>query len=717
MDLTPDQAREELARLSAQMAEADRAYYADDAPILSDAEYDALKARNAALEAAFPDLALPDGPSARVGTAPSSRFAKVRHAEPMLSLDNAFSDEDVAEFVRRVRRFLGLAEDEPVALTVEPKIDGLSASLRYEDGVFVRGTTRGDGAVGEDVTANLATLTEVPKRIEGAPAVLEVRGEVYMTKDDFAALNAEIEAGRAQGTGPRRDKPFANPRNGAAGSLRQKDAGVTAGRPLRFFAYAWGQVSEDLADTQSGVLARLAWMGLPVPPTRTVTGAEAAIAHYREIEAQRAALGYDIDGVVYKVDRLDWQKRLGIITRTPRWAVAHKFPAERARTVVERIQVNVGRTGALTPLANLTPVNVGGVMVANATLHNANEVERLGVREGDTVVIQRAGDVIPQVVEVIEAERPEGSKPFGFPAVCPACGSDAVNEHNPRTGAPDVVRRCSGGLSCPAQALERLKHFVSRRAMDIDGVGERQVEDWYAMALVREPADLYRLAERQDDPRHGTSDLRSYRRRPATKTRAETWTSEVTNQRALDNVFASIEASRRRELGRVIFALGIRHVGETTGKLLARRYETKDGFVALGRALAAGDEEARAALVDIDGLGETVAEALTAFFREPHNTEPLTRLLAELDPPPPEAVASDSELAGLTIVFTGKLETVSRDEAKAQAERMGAKVAGSVSKKTDIVVAGPGAGSKLKKAEELGLRVMTEAEWAMVAAG
>ena len=715
--LTADEVRAELERLSVRMAEADAAYYGDDAPVLSDAEYDALKARNAEIEAACPDLALPNGPSARVGAAPSSRFAKVRHAEPMLSLDNAFTDENVAEFVRRVQRFLGLDEGEAVALTVEPKIDGLSANLRYEDGRFVQGTTRGDGQVGEDITANLATLDEVPEAIPDAPAVLEVRGEVYMEKAAFSALNAEIEAGRAQGTGPRRDQPFANPRNAAAGSLRQKDAGVTAGRPLRFFAYGWGEASADLAETQSGWIARLGHMGFSVNPlTRTVRRVEGALEHYREIEARRASLPYDIDGVVYKVDRLDWQRRLGIITRTPRWAVAHKFPAERARTVIERIQINVGRTGALTPLANLTPVNVGGVMVSNATLHNADEIARLGVREGDTVIVQRAGDVIPQVVEVIEAERPEGATPFAFPTVCPACGSDAVNEHNPRTGAPDVVRRCSGGLGCPAQALERLKHFVSRRAMDIDGVGERQVEDWYRMALVREPADLYRLRASQDDPRHGTSDLRSYKRRPATKTRPETWTDEVTNQRALDNVFASIEDSRTRPLGRVIFALGIRHVGETTGKLLAARYETKEGFVALGRALAAGDEAARAALVDIDGLGETVAEALAAFFREPHNTGPLERLLAELDPPLVEAAAADSEIAGLTVVFTGKLETVSRDEAKAQAERMGAKVSGSVSKKTDIVVAGPGAGSKLKKAEELGLRVMTEAEWGNVVA-
>ena len=714
-EMTEAEAAEELARLSAAMGEADQAYYGGDAPIMDDAAYDALKARNAALEAAYPNLALLDGPGTRVGAAPSSRFAKVRHAEPMLSLDNAFTDEDVAEFVRRVQRFLGLDEAEQVALTVEPKIDGLSANLRYEGGRFVQGTTRGDGQVGEDITANLGTLDEVPKTIPDAPAVLEVRGEVYMEKAAFSALNAQIEAGEAQGTGARRDQPFANPRNAAAGSLRQKDAGVTAARPLRFFAYGWGEASADLAETQSGWLARLAGMGFSVNPlTENVQRVERALEHYARIEAQRASLPYYIDGVVYKVDRLDWQRRLGTITRTPRWAVAHKFPAERARTVVEAIDIQVGRTGALTPLARLTPVNVGGVMVSNATLHNADEIERLGVRVGDVVTVQRAGDVIPQIVEVVEQR---GERVFAFPSTCPACGSDAVNEHNPRTGAPDVVRRCSGGLSCPAQALERLKHFVSRRAMDIDGVGERQVEDWYKMALVREPADLYRLRVRQDDPRAGTSDLRSYKRRPATKTRPETWTNEVTNQRALDNVFASIEDSRRRPLGRAIFALGIRHVGETTGKLLAARYETKAGFTALGEALAAGDEAARAALIDIDGLGETVAEALADFFREPHNTEPLARLFAELDPPPVEQVASESPVAGLTIVFTGKLETVSRDEAKAQAERMGAKVAGSVSKKTDIVVAGPGAGSKLKKAEELGLRVMTEAEWGEMASG
>jgi DNA ligase (NAD+) len=718
MNLTKDQAAEELERLAALMAEADQAYYDADAPVMTDAEYDALKARNAEIEAAFPDLVRADSASLRVGAAPSSRFAKVRHAEPMLSLDNAFTDEDVAEFEKRVRRFLNLGDDEPVALTVEPKIDGLSASLRYEDGRLVQGATRGDGLVGEDVTANLRTLGDVPERIEGAPDVLEVRGEVYMTKADFLSLNEAIEAGRAEGTGARREKPFANPRNAAAGSLRQKDASVTASRPLRFLAYGWGEVAGELGGTQGEVLARFQKMGFQVNDlTRTVSGAEEALAHYREIEARRASLGYDIDGVVYKVDRIDWQKRLGTITRTPRWAVAHKFPAERARTVVERIEINVGRTGALTPLAKLTPVNVGGVMVSNATLHNKDEIERLDVREGDTVTIQRAGDVIPQVVSVLTELRPKGARPFDFPERCPACESEASNEMNPRTGAPDVVRRCTGGLSCPAQAVERLKHFVSRKAMDMDGVGERQVEDWYAMALVREPADLYTLrAQQEDEARQGTFDLRRYERKVRKRNGEEEayWTSKVTNQTQLDNVFASIEASRTRPLARVIFGLGIRHVGEVTGRLLAERYRDAEGFVALGEALAAGDEVARAGLVDIDGLGETVADALAAFFRELHNTEPLARLLAELDPAPAEAPAADGALSGKTIVFTGKLTTMTRDEAKAQATRLGAKVVGAVSAKTDLLVAGEGAGSKLKKAAELGVATMTEEEFAAV---
>ena len=715
--LTRKEAADELARLADQLAEADAAYYGEDAPVLSDADYDALKRRNAEIEAAFPDLVRADSASLRVGAAPSSRFAKVRHAEAMLSLDNAFTDEDVAEFVARVRRFLGLADDETVALTAEPKIDGLSASLRYEDGQLVLGATRGDGQVGEDVTANLATLADIPSVIEGAPAVLEVRGEVYMTKPDFAALNDAIAGGEAQGAGASKRDPFANPRNAAAGSLRQKDSAVTASRPLRFFAYAWGEVSEELGETQEEVLAAFERFGFPVNPlTRRVETVAAALAHYRDIERQRAELAYDIDGVVYKADRIDWQKRLGTITRTPRWAIAHKFPAERAVTRVRDIEINVGRTGALTPLAKLEPVNVGGVVVSNATLHNADEIERLGVRVGDTVTIQRAGDVIPQVVGVVD-DAPRGPVPFAFPTVCPACGSEATNEMNPRTGAPDVVRRCSGGLTCPAQALERLKHFVGRTAMDIDGVGERQVEDWFTRHLVREPADLYTLRVRQDalQERHTTDDLRNYRRLPATKTKPERWTDEVTNQKALDNVYASIEASRTRPLARVIFGLGIRHVGAITGRLLARRYPSAERFAALGQALAAGDEEARAALIDIDGLGETVADALTAFFREPHNTDALARLLVQLDPAPPEEQATDTPVAGKTIVFTGKLERMSRDEAKAIAERMGAKVAGSVSKKTDIVVAGPGAGSKLKKAEELGLQVLTEDEWAEVA--
>ncbi|WP_031548827.1 NAD-dependent DNA ligase LigA [Parvularcula oceani] len=704
--LSPEEAADELERLSGLMAEADSAYYTDDAPVMSDAEYDALRARNAAIEEAFPQLVRADSPSVRIGAAPSSRFAKVRHAEPMLSLDNAFSDEDMGEFVARVRRFLGLSEDETVALTVEPKIDGLSANLRYESGRFVLGTTRGDGMVGEDITRNLATLDEIPKEIEGAPDVLEVRGEVYMTKPDFAAMNERLEKAG--------EKLFANPRNAAAGSLRQKDADITAERPLRFFAYGWGEVSEPLAETQRDWLERFAAMGFPVNDLteRTVT-LEAALSHYRTIEEQRASLPYDIDGVVYKVDRLDWQRRLGTITRTPRWAIAHKFPAERAQTVLEAIDIQVGRTGALTPLARLTPVTVGGVVVSNATLHNQDEIERLDARVGDTVIVQRAGDVIPQIVEVLKDKRPKGSEAFVFPDHCPVCGAEAVREMNPRTGEPDVVRRCTGGLTCPAQAVERLKHFVSRRAMDIDGVGERQVEDWFRAHIVREPADLFTLQKRQEEETevHGTSDLRRYRRKPATKTRGEVWTDEVTNATALANVYASIEAARTRPLDRLIFALGIRHVGEITGRLLARRYESAEGFVALGEALSAGDEAVREQLLDIDGIGETVADALAAFFHEDHNRAALARLLAEVDPAPLEAVSDEGPVAGKTVVFTGKLEKMTRDEAKARAVALGAKVSGSVSAKTDILVAGPGAGSKLKKAEELGVQVMSEDAW------
>ncbi len=711
--LTKTTAAAELSRLASVLEEADQAYYDAADPVMTDAAYDAARQRFAAIEDRFPDLALKDGPSSRVGAAPSGRFAKVRHRVPMLSLDNAFDDEDVFEFVRRIRRFLGLDEAETVALTAEPKIDGLSANLRYENGRFVLGTTRGDGTVGEDITQNLATIENIPATLKGAPDILEVRGEVYLAKSSFEAMNRDLAAAG--------EKVFANPRNAAAGSLRQKDPSVTARRPLRFFAYSWGEVSSPLGETQSEAVARLSKLGFETNGLMIrVETAEAAIAHYREIEAQRATLDYDIDGVVYKVDRLDWQERLGIVTRAPRWAVAHKFSAEQATTILERIDIQVGRTGALTPTARLKPVTVGGVVVSNATLHNQDEIERLDAREGDTVIVQRAGDVIPQIVEVVKDQRPKSAKPYVFPEKCPVCGSEAVREHNPRTGEPDVVRRCTGGLICPAQAIERLKHFVSRRAMDIDGLGTRQIEDLFGRHMISEPADIYTLEQRHRDGVFdvpGTSDLQRYKRLAPTKTQPERWVNEVTNQTSLNNLFAAINESRTRPLPRFLFALGIRHVGEVTGRLLAQQYGSAPAFVAAGKALAAGNEAERAALVAIDGIGETVAEAMAQFFHEPRNIEAIDRLLEEVDPAPVEAPATESAISGKTVVFTGKLEEMSRDEAKARATALGAKVSSSISAKTDILVAGPGAGSKLKKAEELGIRTLTEAEWLSLVAG
>ncbi|MEE4207806.1 MAG: NAD-dependent DNA ligase LigA [Parvularcula sp.] len=692
---------EEIARL---MEEADRAYEEAD-PIMTDAQYDALRAENAALEEAFPHLKRADSPSDKVGSAPTGRFAKVTHAKPMLSLDNAFTDEDVHEFVRRVRRFLGLAENEPVTLVAEPKIDGLSASLRYEEGQLVLGATRGDGRVGEDVTNNLKTLGDIPKTLHTDIDVLEVRGEVYMTKAEFAAMNDAFE--RAG------EKVFANPRNAAAGSLRQKDSAVTAKRPLRFFTHGTGEMAAPLAETFSGTVAALKDLGLPENPLLQVCSTtEEALEHYRAIEEQRASLDYDIDGVVYKVDRLDWQERLGFVGRAPRWAIAHKFPAEKATTVLKRIDIQVGRTGALTPLARLTPVTVGGVVVSKATLHNQDEIERLDIREGDTVRIQRAGDVIPQVLGVVLEKRPKSAEPYKFPSHCPVCGSEAVRELNERTGERDVVRRCTGNFICAAQAVEKLKHFVSKGAMDIDGLGERQIEDLFRRHMVREPADIFTLPLRQaegvfDVP--GTSDLRSYKR--TTKKGQPVWTGEVTNQKSLDNLFASIEAARTRPLGRVIAALGIRHVGQVTANLLAQRYPSPEAFVALGEGLQDNDGPARQELIAIDGLGETVADALRDFFADTRNEKAVERLFAELDPEPPVAAAEDGPLSGKSIVFTGTLSEMSRDEAKALAARLGARVVGSVSAKTDIVVAGEKAGSKEKKARDLGLVVWDEAQW------
>ena len=688
------QARPEHARLAAAIAAHDIAYHRDDAPTIPDADYDALRRRLVALEEAFPALATPTGPGATVGATPSEKFRTIRHAVPMLSLGNVFADADVAEFDARVRRFLGLAPDVPLAITAEPKIDGLSCSLRYEGGRLVQAATRGDGFAGEDVTANVRTVAAIPDALSGddVPDVLEVRGEVFMTKPDFAALNArQAEAGRP---------PFANPRNAAAGSLRQLDSTVTAARPLRFFAYAWGEHSGLPAATQSGMIAAFARFGLPTNPlTALCQSAADLLARYRAIEAQRAALPYDIDGVVYKVDDLRLQERLGFVSRAPRWAVAHKFPAERATTKLLAIDIQVGRTGSLTPVAKLAPVTVGGVVVENATLHNEDEIARKDVRVGDTVRVQRAGDVIPQIVEVVPELRPPDALPYRFPDTCPACGSAAVREVDEKTGEADVVRRCTGGLVCPAQAIERLRHFASRNAFDIEGLGDRQIAFFHAEGLIRTPSDIFSLEARDAD---GLTRLANREGYGATSVR---------------NLFAAIAARRSIALNRFLFGLGIRRVGETNAKRLARHFGTFAAVRAAARAAAAPDGEGRAELCAIDGLGDTVAEALADFFAEPHNEEEVDRLLAAVTVEPMEVAAAASAISGKTIVFTGSLERMTRDEAKARAEALGAKVSGSVSKKTDIVVAGPGAGSKEKKARELGLNVISEDAWLALANG
>ncbi len=687
--LSEAQARREHARLGEEIAAHDRRYYTEDAPTVSDADYDELRRRYEAIEAAFPEFATPDSLTKKVGAAPSEKFAKVRHRVPMLSLGNVFRDEEVADFVTRVRRFLGFGLEAPLAITAEPKIDGLSCSLRYIKGELVEAATRGDGFEGEDVTANVRTIGEIPKALAGAaPEILEVRGEVYMTHVDFAALNArQSEAGKTL---------FANPRNAAAGSLRQLDPAITAGRPLHFFAYAWGEVSAMPASTQMGMIAAVKDFGLPVNPLMVLCrSADELIAHYRRIEQMRARLGYDIDGVVYKVDSLALQSRLGFVSRSPRWAVAHKFPAEKAITVLRGIEINVGRTGALTPVARLDPVTVGGVVVANATLHNEDEIARKDIRVGDTVTVQRAGDVIPQVLGPIPDKRPKNSKPYVFPSTCPVCGSAAVREIDPKTGAADVVRRCTGGLVCTAQAVERLKHFVSRNAFDIEGLGEKQIEQFFRDGLIKTPADIFTLSERD------TRSLQKLRDR------------EGFGETSVQNLFRAIEERRTIPLNRFIFALGIRHVGETNARRLARYFGSFDALRCTARAASLGSE-ARAEINNIEGFGEVVAEAIADFFVEKHNEDALDALLAHVTPLPMEAVASTSPVAGKTIVFTGSFERMTRDEAKAMAERLGAKVAASVSKKTDLVVAGPGAGSKLAKAAELGIETMSEEDWLRV---
>ena len=686
------QARAEHARLAAVIAAHDVAYHRNDAPTVSDADYDALRRRLTAIEAAFPVLDTAASPSATVGAKPSEKFATVRHRVPMLSLGNVFADEEVTEFMARVRRFLGLGAEAPLAVTAEPKIDGLSCSLRYAAGQLVGAATRGDGYAGEDVTANVRTVAAIPQTLVGPdiPDVLDVRGEIFMTKDDFAALNArQREVGRPA---------FANPRNSAAGSLRQLDPAITAARPLQFFAYAWGEASSLPAATQLGMIAAFARFGLPTNPLTEVCGtAEGLIARYREIEALRSTLPYDIDGVVYKVDDLAYQSRLGFVSRAPRWAVAHKFPAERATTTLLGIDIQVGRTGSLTPVAKLAPVTVGGVVVENATLHNEDEIRRKDVRVGDTVRLQRAGDVIPQIVEVLLEARPEGSEPFRFPETCPACGSAAIREIDEKTGTADVVRRCTGGLVCPAQAVERLRHFASRNAFDIEGLGDRQIELFYAEGLIRTPSDIFALEDRD---KASLTKLAGRDGFGATSVR---------------NLFAAIANRRTMPLNRLLYGLGIRHVGETNARRLARHFGTIEAIRAAAQAGVDAGSEGRAELCAIDGLGEVVAEALADFFAEPHNEAELDRLLAVVTVEPMEAVAATSPVSGQTIVFTGTLEKMTRDEAKARAESLGAKVSGSVSKKTDLVVAGPGAGSKRTKAEELGVKVISEDEWLVLA--
>ncbi len=703
-NLTEAQAAAELAVLAAEIAKNDVLYHGKDRPEISDADYDALKRRNDAIEKRFPQLVRADSPSLKVGAAPLATFAPITHSRPMLSLDNTFSDEDVRDFVNSVYRFLGVLPDGSIAFTAEPKIDGLSMSIRYEQGRLVNAATRGDGTTGENVTENIRTIREIPERLpDGVPDVVEVRGEVYMSKADFLALNEKMAAEGKQ--------TYVNPRNTAAGSLRQLDAKVTASRNLKFFAYAWGEMSAMPADTQMGMVAKFKEWGFPVNPLmKRLTSVDDIIAHYTDIGLKRPDLDYEIDGVVYKVDRLDLQERLGFRSRSPRWATAHKFPAEQAFTKVERIDIQVGRTGALTPVARLTPITVGGVVVTNATLHNEDYIKGLGnsgeriredghdIRIGDTVIVQRAGDVIPQVIDVVMEKRPADAVPYDFPKTCPVCGSHAVRDINEKTGKIDAVRRCTGGFVCRAQAVEHLKHFVSRNAYDIEGLGSKQIDFFFEAedpALsIRTAPEIFTLEKRQ----------------AASLTKLEN--IEGFGRVSVRKLFEAINARRTIALNRFIYALGIRHVGETTAKLLARAYGTYAAFEAGMTAAASFSGEAWAELNSIDGIGEVVARAIVEFYKEPRNLDVIGRLLEEVTPEAAEVpVASDSPVAGKTVVFTGSLEKMTRDEAKAMAERLGAKVSGSVSKKTDLVVAGPGAGSKLDKAREFGVEVIDEDQW------
>ena len=692
--LSESQAGEELARLAKQLSAANTAYHTDDAPEISDAEYDQLKRRNAALEEAFPHLKRADSPSEQVGAPVASGFSKIDHVVPMLSLGNAFSDEDVQDFDTRIRSFLGLTADARLKFTAEPKIDGLSLSLRYEQGRLVQAATRGDGATGENVTANAMTMADVPKVLDGAPDVLEVRGEVYMAHSDFEALNAAQEA--------KGDKLFANPRNAAAGSLRQLDSEITKSRPLRFFAYAWGDLSSPLADTQMGSIERLAELGFETNDlTRLCDGPAEVLAHYRDIEERRAGLGYDIDGVVYKVDDLDYQRRLGFRSTTPRWAIAHKFPAELAWTTLEAIDIQVGRTGALSPVARLKPVTVGGVVVSNATLHNEDYIIGLDskgaeirggkdIRVGDQVQVYRAGDVIPKVADVDLSKRPESAAPYVFPTACPECGSDAIREEG------DAVRRCTGGMICPAQAIEKLKHFVSRKAFDIEGLGAKQIEMFFddPDLPVRTPSDIFRLEERD------AANLTKLKNRKG-------W-----GDQSAMNLFAAINEKRNIGFGRALFALGVRHVGEAASNLIANHYGDWDSFERAVTEAQSFEGAAWDDLLAMDGIGEVMARSLVTAFAQVKERALIDDLVAQLNIQAAEKPKTEgSPVAGKTVVFTGKLEKMTRDEAKARAEALGAKVANSVSGKTDILVAGPGAGSKAKKAADLGVETIDEDAW------
>ncbi|KKB12952.1 NAD-dependent DNA ligase LigA [Devosia geojensis] len=722
-NLSEAEAKAELDRLHEVLTKADNAYFQADAPEMTDGEYDALKLRYKAIETAFPELVRADSLSGKVGAPPSEGFAKVRHAVPMLSLAKAYTDQDVVDFIERGRRFFERDKDLELAFTAEPKIDGLSASLRYENGVFVQGATRGDGAVGEDITANLRTIKDIPEKLAGSgwPETIEIRGEVYMTYAEFEALKERSAAIGGQ--------EYVNPRNTAAGSLRQKDPSVTASRNLKFFAYAWGFSTEDPAPTQYEAVQRFADWGFKVNPLMVrAKSIDELIAQYKAIEEQRSSLGYDIDGVVYKVDRLDLQRRWGFVTGEPRWAIAHKFPAEQATTTVKRIDIQVGRTGTLAPVARLAPVSVGGVVVENVTLHNEDYIkgidsnglpirgdEPIDIRIGDTVVIQRAGDVIPQIVRVVLDKRPADAVPYEFPHTCPVCGSPAMREVNEKTGKEDSRRRCTGELICPAQAVERLRHFVSRGALDIEGLGAENIDLFFNAGLVETAADIFTLKDRRADVQQALFEKREAqaRQREAAKgtARKKVLSAEERTYEGLDKLFAAIDARREPELDRFIFALGIRHIGETTAALLARSFGTIEELrkTAVQAAEAADMHEV---FPSINGIGDTVFGSLVSFFGNERNVKALNDLLEQVRPRPYVVTISvDSQVAGKTVVFTGSLERMTRSEAKAMAERHGAKVAGSVSANTDILIAGPGAGSKLKNAQELGVRVISEDEW------